>query len=215
MKRASLKIFVISYFYLSFCLAQEPQESAFSSNALDIDIGFKKRDLTSGEEMLQHNSLDDDKPYVIFDMSLNDFLVAMAQRAKCNYIPKKSVEGRVSAVFYATDPILMAKTASQANGYKLLTKEKIFEVKREESGIKNSLPSLYTQKKNRRVNDLKSVENNGVFKAKLHTTAHGLSHSIKSNRSKGPLAVKSKQELKKLKTLKIKMNHPKEQRRKS
>ncbi|TFE66037.1 hypothetical protein A7K93_09975 [Candidatus Methylacidiphilum fumarolicum] len=209
---------MISCFYLSLCLAQEPPESSFSSNALDIDIGFKKRDLTPGEEMLQNNSLDDDKPYVIFDMSLNDFLVAMAQRAKCNYIPKKSVEGRVSAVFYATDPILMAKTASQANGYKLLTKEKIFEVKRKESGMKNSLPSLYTQdtqKKNRRVNDLKSVENNGVFKAKLHATAHGLSHGIKSNRPKGPLvAATSKQVHKKLKVLKIKMNS-KEQRRKS
>jgi len=203
MNRARLGFFVISCFYLSLCLAQELQESSFSSNALDIDIGFKKRDLTSGEEMLQNDSLDDDKPYVIFDMTLNDFLMVMAQRAKCNYIPKKSVEGRVSAVFYATDPILMAKTASQANGYKLLTKEKIFEVKREESGKKNSLPSLYTQKKKRSVDALKSVENNRVFKAKLHATPHDLSHSIKSNRPKGPLAaVKSKQENKKLKLLK-------------
>ncbi|QSR88919.1 hypothetical protein [Methylacidiphilum caldifontis] len=191
MKRKVLFILAFSCL-LCLCLAQNQQDFSSSFNEEDIGVEFKKNELTP--QVPFEHPFEEDKPYVIFDMSLNDFLRAMAQRAKFNYVSKKLIQGRVSAVFYATDPVIMAKTATKTNGYRLLVKDKSFVVQKEEKEekgkkySKNSIP--LSRKEREQFEEILARGQEpayGVFRyrAKLKPNGYNRSnHPIKSEKIK-------------------------------
>ncbi|QSR86839.1 hypothetical protein EM20IM_00235 [Candidatus Methylacidiphilum infernorum] len=209
------------FFFLSFpcclglCLGQTPPENSLSPSDRDIGIEFKKNEITPRESHPNGSLLEEDKPYVIFEMPLNDFLLAMAQRAKVNYIPNKSVAGKVSAVFYATDPIIMAKTATKANGYQLLAKDKMFVVRKEEKRPQDF--SSFHRKEPSKLSVPKESLGKGMFRAKLNPAAYHSNLRLQSSRSKivhGEAKKKMKKSDKKLKSVQTKSKVKKELKKK-
>ncbi|MDD2709916.1 MAG: hypothetical protein PHV34_18185 [Verrucomicrobiae bacterium] len=98
----------------------EPQKQ---QPEVGIEVILNDPDESATNHKTESAKTTDTAAYRIVNQPLNDFAMAMAQKARMTYVSNPAVKGVVNGRFGDTDPLAMLRAAARANGYELAEKE--------------------------------------------------------------------------------------------